>query len=238
MTIEDMHYDFKKKLNKADSQQYKNLLIPEIDWVLNEAQSLFIDKIAQPRLHPYFGFERTQKNIDDIRTVVVENYSPAIFSSDSESTLFTLPDDYRYYIKGFVMMNKEPCGKVKGRLHIQRQGDEFEEQSFYKSSYKWRHANGEFVQGGLRVYSGGDFTIVSASINYIGNPPYMHNAANFRQGTYNLPSGITLSGTQDSVLPEHTHREIVDLAVLIITGEIQAPDYQQKMNKIQLDNLI
>ena len=44
-----MHYDFKKKLNKIDSQQKKNLLIPEIDWTLNEAQNLYVDIIAQPR---------------------------------------------------------------------------------------------------------------------------------------------------------------------------------------------
>lgn len=237
MTIEDMHYDFKKKLNKVDSQQYKNLLIPEIDWVLNEAQSLFIDMIAQPRLHQHLGFERTQKNIDDIRTVVVENHSLTLSSADLDSSLYSLPGDYRYYIKGFVLMSKGPCGEIKGRLHIQRQGDEFEEQSFYESSYKWRHANGEFVQGGLRVYHKGDFIINDVIINYIENPEYMHNAANFRAGSYNLPSGTVLTGTQDSVLPDHVHREIVDLAVLITTGEIQAPDFQLKFTKLQLNNL-
>lgn len=231
-----MHYDFKKKLNKVDSQQYKNLLIPEIDWVLNEAQSLFIDMIAQPRLHQHLGFERSQKNIDDIRTVVVEDSCLSVVSSNSVSTLFALPEDYRYYIKGEVKMSKEPCGDSVGRLHIQRQGDEFEEHSFYDSSYEWRHVNGEFVGGGLRAYHK-DFTIVDLCINYIKNPLYIHNADNFRNGTYNLPSGETLIGTQNSELPSHTHREVVDLAVLITTGEIQAPDFQQKFTKIQLDNL-
>jgi len=36
MTVKDMHYDFKKKLNKVDSQQNRNLLIPEIDWTHND----------------------------------------------------------------------------------------------------------------------------------------------------------------------------------------------------------
>ena len=38
MNISEMHYDFKKKLNKVDSEQNRNLLVPEIDWALNEAQ--------------------------------------------------------------------------------------------------------------------------------------------------------------------------------------------------------
>ena len=37
-----MQYDLKFKLNKIDSSQYKNLRIPEIDWVLNESIELFV----------------------------------------------------------------------------------------------------------------------------------------------------------------------------------------------------
>ena len=42
MTIQEMHYDVKMKLNKVDSQQYRNLIIPQVDWILNEAQELFV----------------------------------------------------------------------------------------------------------------------------------------------------------------------------------------------------
>ena len=45
MLIEDMHYDFKQKINKIDSQKYRNLRIPEIDWKLNEAQEIFIKTV-------------------------------------------------------------------------------------------------------------------------------------------------------------------------------------------------
>ena len=61
MSIKRMHYDLKVKLNKVDSQQYRNLLIPEIDWALNEAQNIFIKNIAEPRKMQQmfdFGFEK------------------------------------------------------------------------------------------------------------------------------------------------------------------------------------
>ena len=70
MVVEDMHYDFKKKLNKGDSQQYKNLQIPEIDWTLNEAAELFVKLIAQPRYRSLLGLETSQRTIDDIRTII------------------------------------------------------------------------------------------------------------------------------------------------------------------------
>ena len=50
MTIEEQHYDFKMKLNKIDSQQYRNLIIPQIDWLLNEAQELFVKMVSNPRV--------------------------------------------------------------------------------------------------------------------------------------------------------------------------------------------
>ena len=70
MTISEMHYDFKKKLNKVDSEQNRNLLVPEIDWALNEAQELFIKMVAEPRQRSFLGFEKSQRTIDDIRTIV------------------------------------------------------------------------------------------------------------------------------------------------------------------------
>ena len=49
MNAPEMHYDFKKKFNKIDSNNNRNLLVPEIDWTLNEAQDLYIKMVAEPR---------------------------------------------------------------------------------------------------------------------------------------------------------------------------------------------
>lgn len=46
-----------------------------------------------------------------------------------------------------------------------------------------------------------------------------------------------MSGSVNCELPEHTHREIVDIAVLLVTGEIQIPDYQVKLTKLNFNNL-
>lgn len=237
-----MHYDFKRKLNKIDSQQNRNLQIPEIDWVLNEAQSLYVDMIAQPRLRKHLGFELSQKNIDDIRTVVVPNYCGGNLQQLS-STLFqyTLPSDYRYFLKGDALMYKEGCERegVSARILVRRHDDEFEESPFDKSSYQWRTANAIFVGDNyIHLFSDGTFTYTQVCINYIKHPKRIHNAADFGTGSYKLPDGIVLTGAVNCELPIHTHSEIVDLAVLISTGDLQIPDYQIKAEKIKLNNLI
>lgn len=232
MTIKDMHYDFKKKLNKVDSQQNRNLLIPEIDWALNEALELYVKIIAQPRMKSYFGFEVNQRSIDDIRTLVVNNQCLDVIDNVVE-----IPAEYWHFIKGDITMSKGSCTNVKGNFYIRQHDDDFENSPFDKSSFEWRAVNGVFFDGGIKVYDDGTFTNNQLCISYIKKHPYIHNAEDFRTGTYKLPSGIVLTGTSSCVLPEHTHREIVDIAVLLVTGEIQGQDYQLKLQKLNLNQL-
>ena len=232
MTIKDMHYDFKKKLNKVDSQQYRNLLIPEIDWALNEAQELFIKMVAEPRLRSYLGFEKSQRNIDDIRTLVVNDNC-----LDVSNNTVSLPENYWHFVRADVKMSKGNCTGIKGKFHVRQHDDEFENSPFDKSSFEWRTVNGVFYENGVKFYTDGSFTVDKFCISYIKKPRYIHNAEDFRSGTYNLPSGIVLSGAVNCELPEHTHREIVDIAVLLVSGEINTPDYQTKLNKLTFNNL-
>jgi len=244
MTVQDMHYDFKKKYNKVDSQQNENLLIPEIDWTLNEAMNLFIKIIAQPRLVSYTGFEKNQRTIDDIRTLVKNNQCFNV-----SNNVLPLPNNYLHFIKGYTLLSKEGCTPdeqennsrnrfKKARLFITKHNDLFEENTFTKSSFEWGEVNALFFDGGLRFYTDNTFTIKECCLSYIRKPLYIHNAINFYTGTYSLPSGIILTGSQNCELPEHTHSEIVDIAVMLATGELYASDFQTKLAKLNFNKLI
>lgn len=237
MTIKEMHYDFKKKLNKIDSQQYRNLRIPEIDWALNEAANLFVKMIAEPRMRNHLGFETSQRSIDDIRTIVVNpdnSGSPIVVSNN----VATLPDNYWHYLKSYVTMTKGKCVNRKGEVFIRQHDDQFESSPFDKSSFEWRTVNGVFFESGVKFYTDNSFTINEFYLSYIRQIEYMHNAEDFGPGTYNLPSGTVLAGTQDCELPWQTHREIVDIAVLITTGEIENQiGYQFKKDKLNLNKI-
>lgn len=226
MTIQDMHYDFKKKIDKVDSQQNRNFLIPEIDWALNEALELFVKLVAFPRTKSAVGFEIGQRSIDDIRTLV----SPSQCSSVTNN-IVNLPTDYWHYLKGEVKMTKGSC-QATGKFTPRQHDDDFESSPFHNSSFEWREVNGLFVGDTIQLFTDGTFDITDFCMSYIMEHPYMHYAAGFPGGQYDLPSGTILTGTQDCLLPFHTHREIVDIAVLIASGEIQASDYQIKMQKI------
>ncbi len=232
MTIKDMHYDFKKKYNKIDSQQNRNLLIPEIDWTLNEAYELYVKMIAEPRTKSYLGFEMNQRSIDDIRTIVVNDNC-----LDVVNNIVSLPEDYWHLVKKHALISKGKCTNLKAKLYIRQHDDDFQNSAFDNSNFEWRTVNGLFYQGGIQLYTDGTFVVNKVCIDYIQKLKYIHNAEDFRGGTYKLPSGTILTGSQDCDLPEHTHREIVDVAVALASGEIMSPGYELNMNKLKFNQL-
>lgn len=241
-----MHYDFKKKFNKIDSQQNRNLRVPEIDWTLNEAMELFVKMIAQPRVSNYLGFEINQRSIDDIRALVIEPgavykdeksksaFDPAIL--DVTNNMCTLPKNYWMYIKAYVDIAKGGC-KATARLHKKRHDQEFEESPFDDSSFEWREINALFFKDRLKLYTDGTFINIRVLLSYLRRPIYMHNAEDYNLEGYKLPSGVLLEGAVDCELPEATHREIVDIAVMLASSEIQSTNFQNALHKLRLNNL-
>jgi hypothetical protein len=241
MTVQEMHYDFKMKLNKIDSEQYRNLRVPEIDWLLNEAQEFFIKSVAFPRVPNYLGFETSQRTIDDIRTIVVENkqLEKDLINSEDRQKVFVLPTDYMFYISAKVTVSKAQCGLKEVRLLIKQHDDKFEESPFDNSSFEWGDINATFDSKGLRVYSDGTFDVENVKLNYIKEPVYIHNASDFKpEGQYkSLKTGLNLTGRQNCELPNQTHREIVDIAVMLASSNLDMQNIQIKQGKLNLNQL-
>lgn len=238
MKIADMHYDFKRKLNKIDSQGYRNLKIPEIDWILNEALQLFVLLVAVPRVRTHLGFETFQRTIDDIYPLVVDNQNLANLSVGTDYSIYTLPTDYLAYLSANINAYKGKCGNRLMDITVIKHNNREQNRSFYESSYEWGQCNIRFSNTGIKVFHK-DFSIHSVGLDYVKKHAFIHNAKDFLAGGYKLPSGTLLTNYVDCVLPEHTHPEIVDLAVLIATGDLELPQaYQLKQSKLNLKQLI
>lgn len=240
MTIRDMHYDFKQKLNRLDSQKYRGLVVPQIDWKLGEAQEVFVKMVAQPRLRSQLGFEVNQRTIDDIRTIVIDQkpsdyITPSVF--DETSFITALPPDYWFLAKIKIIASKGNC---KGVLLYDSQNvqhdDETESSSFSKSSFEWRTSNYRFNSEGIRTFTDGTFTIDKVGLEYLKRPRAMYNAQDWAGGSYVGLDGQTYTGAQDCELPEGTHREIVDIAVMITANDLNLSTFGLKMNKLKINN--
>jgi len=238
MTIKDMHYDFKMKLDKVDSQQNRNLKVPEIDWKLNEAQEIFVKLVAEPRSVNHLGFEFSQRNIDDIRTIVVNSMPLSTTQVDDTSYYVELPDNYMFYISSKVKIKKENCSSRLASCMLVRHDDKHEEDPFRRSSYEWKEVNIRFYDKGIRIFTDGTFVVEELLLDYIKIPQYIHNAESFLPaGKYKLPNGKLLEGKVDCELPEITHKEIVDIAVFLTSMDMSKQDISVKSTKLQFNQL-
>ena len=233
MTTREMHYDFKQKFNKIDSQKNKGLVVPEIDWLLNEAAELFVKRVAQPKVDNGLGFETSQRVIEDIKSIVVGGVWTPVTNN-----VIALPANYLYFVRCRVKLSKGNCKDQEGVLYIREHNDLFEESQFYNSSFEWREVNGFYESQGIQAFTDDTFTIDEAKLSYIRKMAYMHNAQDFGTGAYLHPSGVTLTGTVNCDLPEHTHREIVDIAVMLAASEVQTSDLQGKIGKLGFNQIV
>lgn len=245
MTIKEMHFEFKKKLNKIDSQKFKNLLVPEIDWALNESQMILIKSIAEPRFRNNLGFEVNNRTIEDIRNIVVEqdnNTNSSLYPNclsltklDNSSFYTALPINYMYYINARAIATKNNCTKYID-VFTSKHEDKSISSSFYNSSFEFEESFIRFNEKGIKIFSDSTFDITTLCMDYIRKPLYMHNAEDFKNVGYNTLNGTTLTGFQNCELSEVLHNEIVDIAVQLTTIELDNPNYQFKKEKTNLNN--
>jgi len=239
MNIKEMHYDFKQKLNKIDSQQYRNLKVPEIDWKLQEGIDLFTKIVAEPKYATRLGFETSQRVIDDIRTLVINAKSLVAGDTTPLTAIFELPADYQYYVgTDELVMKSGSCEHPADKVFVRQHDDDFQSSMFDKSSFLWREAKIKFMSEGIKVYTSGEFTVENFKMDYIKKPASVNNSESYVGGQYKTLAGVVLDTNVDCDLPPHTHREIVDIAVAITTGDLQIPDYQIKKDKLNYNQLV
>jgi len=250
MTITEMAYDFKLKLDKVDSQQKRNLKDWEVDWFLNDAIQVFLNQVVGGNNIRLTGFEEEQRRYDDIRTLVIKSPSslqPGLPVLTLNSNLYELPlaslgidpitntkrFDYYQLVRLRVDISKTGCAnKNTGVRQIQH--DDLNNaliSPFHKPSFIWSEVlttygastNGT-DEGSIFFYTD-NFSVLQAYPDYIKRPNKVW------LGTYNsLDGNYTVTVPQTTVdcdLPATTHPRITDLAVDIATGVIQSPNMLQ-----------
>lgn len=231
-TVRNMHYDFKQKINKIDSQKNRNFQVPEIDWKLNEALDIFIKMVSDPKYNQVAGFETSQRSIDSIRPLIIEDFELAATAVNSKGYSVTLPENYRRHISSTGMCKKGECIRAI-RTNIIQHDDKPD--VFHSSSFEWEDLDIMFSGNTIRIITDSTFVVQKLYLSYIKIPSFIHSAVDYINSTYTLPDGTVLTGYQNCELPVDTLGEIVDIAVLITTGDLLS-SYQLKQNKIQVTN--
>jgi hypothetical protein len=220
MTRLEMHAEFKLLMDKGDSLDAPSFLETEIDSFLNISQDKFISKRAFGNNPRRTTFEEDQKRRDDLRNLIKNGViTPSSYDSalnKPNGLFFELPTDYRHAINEEALTEDSHRISVKPVTHDRYNkiiDDPFNKPTL-KSVYRLD-------------YSGDLHELICESIiseyhlRYIANPPEIAPDID----------GVA----QDCILADHTHREIVKMAVLEALENVEQPRYQS--SKLELNEI-
>lgn len=234
MQIADMHTAFKLGLDKTSSLTTTHFETSEIDFWLNSAIQEFV-KTRYSGFNPKKeSFEQTQKRVDDLRTLVVEEVidsgdltagtdKPNSYIAD----LTSLSDTYWFTLGEEVTVNFTPFGGSSAqdfRFGIKEcTTDTYREDIDNPFSEHVLHYNEAkplrlFIGDDVELITDGNYTITKYHIRYLKAPQEVANP-----------------GT-DSDLPVHTHPELVKSAVNMALENIEQQRYQthsMELSKIE-----
>lgn len=234
MTIEESHYQFKLNKDRIDSLSTKDFNDAEIDWLLNEAQLVFVKQRTGQNNSKRRGFESIQKRIDDLSTLVIKFplQQPLVPTEDSgvyEMDLNLL--DFSYYqlvsLKGDITLPNN-CVKLNVPFKFVQHDD-------YLTIFRdpFNSPSEEFIPYNFgRSSSGSNSSVYIYPGNIVVDkvyPEYIKLPSKVSLGTYVYSDGITYPPTTFE-LPEHTHQEIIDLACQLAVLNAENPELLQLKN--------
>ena len=220
MTVQEMHFAVDQGLQKVASSVYDYFLPQEVDFWLNRAQERYIKQRLYKQTDPKkVGFEGNVKRMDDLRMLITADYTDGVTPQPLQDFIdFDLPIDYMFLVNARVTMHVNHCGEqvdtadpeVTRDLRVVEQDKVYQHQQNPFAKTKAEFPLGVVYDDEVRVFQDNErFILKTLHLDYL------------RQ-----PVDITLSTSVDCELAEHTHHEIVDLAVKSIIEAIESPRYQ------------
>jgi hypothetical protein len=234
MTVVEQHYDFQIKIDKVHSFSKENFTRAEIDWLLNEAQTVFIKQRYGLNNTKRNGFETSQKRIDDLKSLHIKfplqpglnplPHSDGIYEVDLSDLVY----EYMFLTRATAEVVKPACVERATLKQIQNDdlsevlNDPFNKPDDFSLPFNFGRAS-DGISDSIYIYTDGQ-SLGNVYLEYIKEP------ARINYGGYEYIDGVTYP-PQDCELsfPE----EIVDLAVSIASGIIEHPQYVQlKQQKV------
>lgn len=220
MTVQEMHYAVDQGLQKVASSVYDYFLPEEVDFWLNRAQERYIKQRLYRQTDPkQIGFEGNVKRMDDLRLIITADYTDGVTPDPTVDFInFDLPIDYMFLVNARVTFHVNHCGEqvdtadplVTRDLRIVEQDKVYQHQQNPFAKTKPEYPLAVVYDDEVRVFQDSEkFILKTLHLDYL------------RQ-----PVAITLATSVDCELAEHTHHEIVDLAVKSIIEAIESPRYQ------------
>lgn len=217
MTIQEVHQEFKFRLDKMDSFNYPNLLPEEIDLLLNNAQDVFVKQRYGITNTKKQGLEDTQKRTEDLKSLVRNAVLVPIANSseniDDNAQFVILPQDHWFIIEERCKITYTNCNNelVSDRVYTKDiNHDEFND----VISNPFQKPN---LEKCVRLMENGKVEILHSPLATLNE---------YHLRYIKKPVRVDLTSSTTFELSEHTHTEIVSIAVDIALENIESKRLQ------------
>lgn len=229
MTIQEIHRNFKFGMDKLDNLNYPNFLSEEIDLLLNQAQDRFVKQRYGNTNVKRTSFEETEKRTEDLREIIQTSRLTG-FTANSESIVYNsamcqIPNGHWFTIWDRAIINCPTCNTTvkRGIGIIGQNGSDNLITGQYVEIRPVTHLEFEKVirdpfkgpdnskilklmyKDQIELVLPNNCTLVSYEFRYIREPVRM-----------------SLSGNITCELSEHTHEEIISMAIQIALEGIES----------------
>ncbi len=233
MTIAEMHNEFRQAGDRLDASTIPDMLPEQVDYILNEAIVRFTKTRYSGNNEFKMGFEEIQKRTEDLKTLVFTEF-PVISTITTEINTFKADLDTLYVDEALsTLSTKEYWFLVRCRARVVKTGCT----STYVPIILYQHDDldnvmldpfkkpiidevvGYFESGDLYIITSSGTTVDRVKLSYIKKPIEVRYGSIYPTPVSNI----------DCDLSEHTHKEIIQLAVVITLENIESKRLETAM---------
>lgn len=223
MNIQQMHIEFREASDRLDSSAFADLLPEQTDYILNEA-------IQRYTKQKYEKFEIEQRSTEDLKNLIVTEF-PTITTIVTETNVYKADLSnrftnealatasttiYWYWLRGRARIVKTGCiSKYVGiKIYSHDDLNEVLEDPFKKPYLN--EVVGYFEAGNLYVVTDSSFTIDRVKLSFNKKPTEVRYGSIYPTPVSNI----------DCDLSDQTHKEIIQMAVIILLEYLESQRLQ------------
>lgn len=222
--------DYRRHLNRRNSEYSKAVSISDGDKYLNEA----LDFIFENLVVKYEINSIARQYLSDFK---VSNVKLKLETIGEDKTKAIIPNEYYKIVRNWVKVCKETCDKEKTfGVHIAQSGDINKSllDPFYKPSWEWEFIIGNEFEKSIMLYHDCDFSPKEVWVDYLRRPKHIATPSLTSSGSYVDANGETISQDIDfesdnSFLWRRVSR-LASINTLLDMDDIN--DYQAQLNQI------
>ena len=224
-----VHDEFRRRLNRANSEFSSDLKVKQVDSYLNEALEIWFENRVD--------LAELNSNVrNDLRQFEIKNKELEKSESNSIFNIYKYPDGFYKLLRQWAIASKEGCSEKTMIVFIWESDDISEglRDPNWAPSYEYEETIADEGEKGLYVWHNGEFEIKKVFVDYYRKPNRIAAPTLINPDKKYTIGDLTVDEDSDlEVDSTYAYRKIIDIAVVCALrdiGDIQ--DFNSLVQKI------